>query len=63
MDRKPYPTDVTDAQWALLQPLLPPARPCGRPRTVDLREVLNALFYLNHNGCPWRALPHDFPRL
>jgi putative transposase len=61
MDRKPYPTDITDAQWALLQPLPPPVRPGGRPRTVDLHEVVNALFYLNRNGCPWRALPHDFP--
>ena len=61
MERKPYPSDLTDAQWALLQPLLPAARPGGRPRKTDMREVLNALFYLNREGCTWRALPHDFP--
>jgi transposase len=61
MSRKPYPSDLTDAQWQLVQPLLPPAKPGGRPRTTDLREVLNALFYLNREGCSWRALPHDFP--
>jgi putative transposase len=61
MRRKPYPSDLTDAQWGLLDPLLPPARPGGRPRKHDLREVLNALFYLNREGCSWRALPHDFP--
>lgn len=61
MTRKPYPSDVTDEQWALLGPLLPPARPGGRPREVDIREVVNALFYRNRNGCTWRALPHDFP--
>jgi putative transposase len=61
MSRKPYPSDVTDAQWPLLQPLLPPAKAGGRPRTTDLREVVNALFYLNREGCSWRALPHDFP--
>jgi putative transposase len=61
MSRKPYPSDLTDAQWHLLQPLLPPAKPGGRPRKTDLREVLNALFYLNREGCTWRALPHDFP--
>jgi putative transposase len=61
MTRKPYPSDLTDEQWAVLQPLLPPARPGGRPRKTDLREVLNALFYLNRTGCTWRALPHDFP--
>jgi putative transposase len=61
MERKPYPTDLTDAQWAVLQPLIPPARPGGRPRKTDVREVLNAVIYLNREGCTWRALPHDFP--
>jgi putative transposase len=61
MSRKPYPSDLTDAQWQLIAPLLPAPRPGGRPRQTDLREVLNALFYLNHEGCTWRALPHDFP--
>jgi putative transposase len=61
MPRKPYPSDVTDEQWTILEPLIPPARPGGRPREVDIREVVNALFYRNRNGCGWRALPHDFP--
>lgn len=61
MERKPYPSDLSDAQWALLKPLIPAARPGGRPRQTDVREVLNALFYLNREGCTWRALPHDFP--
>jgi putative transposase len=61
MRTKPYPSDVTDAQWAILEPLLPPARPCGRPRKTDLRDVVDAIFYRNRNGCTWRALPHDFP--
>jgi putative transposase len=57
--RKPYPSDLTDAQWPLLQPLLPPAKPGGRPRTVDLREVVNTLFYQARTGCQWDYLPHD----
>jgi putative transposase len=61
MERKPYPSDLTDEQWALLEPLIPPPLPGGRPRTADLREVVNAIFYRNRNGCGWRALPHDFP--
>jgi putative transposase len=61
MNRKPYPSDVTEEQWNLLAPLLPPARAGGRPRKVDLREVVNAILYRNRNGCTWRALPHDFP--
>ena len=61
MSRKPYPSDLTDAQWQLLEPLLPAAKRGGRPRKTDLREVVNALFYLNREGCTWRALPHDFP--
>lgn len=61
MNRKPYPTDLTDAQWALVEPWIPPARAGGRPRKTDMRAVLDALFYLTHEGCTWRALPHDFP--
>jgi putative transposase len=55
-----YATDLTDEQWALLDPLLPPPKPRGRPR-ADLREVLNGPLYLNRTGCQWRRLPHDFP--
>jgi|SRR5262245_33324717 len=61
MSRKRYPSDLTDAQWQLIAPLLPGPRPGGRPRKTDLREVLKAVFYLNREGCSWRALPHDFP--
>jgi putative transposase len=60
MNRKHYPSDLTDEQWALLQALIPPAKPGGCPRKHDMREVLNALFYLNREGCSWRAIPHDF---
>jgi putative transposase len=61
MERQRYPTDVTDAEWAILEPLVPPVKPGGRPRQVDLREVFNAIFYLLRGGIPWRMLPHDFP--
>jgi len=64
MRRKPYPSDLTDQQWALVEPLLPrvPRRPHrGRPRQIDLREVVDALVYHAREGCSWRALPHDFP--
>jgi putative transposase len=61
MNRKPYPSDLTDAQWALLGEWLPRAKPGGRPRTTDLREVVNAILYVVRNGCTWRSLPHDFP--
>src|SRR4029079_4837906 len=61
MKRSPYPTDITDAQWAVLEPESPGPRPGGRPRKTDMREVLNGLFYITHEGCTWRALPHDFP--
>ena len=61
MSRKPYPSDLTDAQWQLLPSYLAAAKPGGRPRKTDLREVVNAIFYLNREGCTWRALPHDFP--
>jgi putative transposase len=61
MDRKPYPSDVSDEEWALLEPLIPPAKKGGRPRSVDMREVLNAIFYVLKSGCQWDMLPHDFP--
>jgi putative transposase len=57
--RKRYPSDLTDAQWEAVQPLIPPAKPGGRPRQVDIREVLNTLFYKDKTGCPWDYLPHD----
>ncbi len=61
--RRAYPSDLTDAQWALLEPLLRErdlAGP-GRPASVDWREIVNALLYLKQTGCPWRYLPHDLP--
>ena len=61
MERKSYPTDLTDEQWAVLEPLLPDAKPGGRPRKTNLRAVVNALLYLNRTGCQWRMLPRDFP--
>ena len=61
MKSKPYPSDVTDSQWDILDPLLPQARPLGRPRKTGLRRVVDAILYRNRNGCTWRALPHDFP--
>jgi putative transposase len=57
--RKPYKTDLTDAQWKLIKPLIPPAKPGGRPREVDMREVLNTLLYQARTGCQWELLPHD----
>ena len=59
MDRKPYATDLTDEQWEMLEPLLPAAKPGGRPRSTDLREVLNTLLYQNRTGCQYDLLPHD----
>jgi transposase len=61
VERRAYPTDLTDAQWALLDPWLSARAWTGRPRTVDLREVVNAVFYLLRTGCQWRHLPHDCP--
>ena len=61
MTRQPYTSDLTDAQWAPLAPLLPAAKPGGRPRSVDLREVLQGILYVLRSGCAWRLLPHDLP--
>jgi putative transposase len=57
--RKPYPSDLTDEQWQVIEPMLPAAKPGGRPRTVNLREVVNTLFYQARTGCQWEYLPHD----
>ena len=56
-----YPSDVTDEQWALIEPHIADARPGGRPRKTDVREVLDAVFYILRTGCQWRYLPIDFP--
>jgi len=61
MSRPAYASDLTGEQWRQIEPLLPPAKPGGRPRTTDLREVLNGVSYLVRAGCAWRLLPHDFP--
>jgi putative transposase len=61
MPRRRYPSDLTDAQWARLEPLLPLVRPGGRPRAHPLREVIDALRYVLRGGIAWRALPHDYP--
>ena len=61
MTRKTYKSDLTDKEWRLIEPLIPPPKPGGHPRTVDMREVVNAIFYLLRTGCSWEMLPHDFP--
>ena len=61
MNRKPYPSDLTDDQWEELAPLIPLAKPGGRPRTVDMREVINGALYVLRSGCTWRMMPHDLP--
>jgi putative transposase len=61
MQHKRYDTDLTDAAWELVAPLGPSARYGGRPRTTDIRAVVNAIFYLLRTGCQWRLLPREFP--
>jgi len=56
-----YPSDLADREWNLIKPLLPRAKPGGRPRATDLRMVLNAIFYLDRTGCAWRYLPREYP--
>lgn len=60
--RKKYASDMTDSQWNIIEPLIPPPKSGGRPREVDIREVVNAIFYINKSGCQWRMLPNDFPK-
>lgn len=66
--RKPYPSDLSDARWALIEPTLSAwrkarldRRPTGQPAQVELRDVFNAILYINRTGIPWKYLPHDFP--
>ena len=61
MKRKRYLTDLTNRQWKHIKHLIPPAKPGGRHRTTDLREVVNAVFYTLVTGTQWRLMPHDFP--
>lgn len=58
--QKSYPTDLPDKEWEIISPLIPLAK-TGRKRKVDIRKVLNAIFYLLRSGCTWRLLPNDFP--
>ena len=61
MSRRAYPTDLTDAQWIILEPLVPPPKPGGRPPSHLRRELLNAMLYVLRGGSAWRSLPHAFP--
>src|SRR5436190_24237237 len=58
---KPYASDLSDTQWAILEPLIPPAKLGGRPRSVNMRQILNGIFYVLRSGGAWRLLPHDYP--
>ena len=60
--RRSYDTDLIDEQWAKIYSLYPEANHRGRPRTIDFREITNAMLYMVRAGCPWRLLPHDFPK-
>lgn len=60
--RKSYSTDLTDKQWQIILPMIPPAKIGGRPRAINTREVINSVFYVLKTGCDWRMLPHDFPK-
>jgi transposase len=60
-ERRGYPTDISDKEWKLVEPLRPGTARTGRPRKTALREVINALRYLVRSGCKWRMLPNDFP--
>ena len=61
MARRAYPSDLTDAPWRRIERRIPPAKPGGRHRSVDMREVVDGIMYLARTGCSWRQLPHDFP--
>ena len=56
-----YPSDLIDAEWGIIEPMIPPAKHGGRKRTIDVREILNGIFYVLSTGCQWQALPKDLP--
>ena len=56
-----YPSDLSDREWTLLAPLIPPAKPGGRPRKWEMRWILNGIFYVLRTGCAWRYVPHEYP--
>lgn len=59
--RKPYPSDLSDQEWAILKPLLPQPKGFGHPIEVDFREILNGIFHVQRRGCQWEMLPRDLP--
>lgn len=61
MERDPYPSDLSDEEWQLMQPHIPAAKPGGRPREHSMRQIVNAIFYVLKSGCQWEMLPNDFP--
>lgn len=60
-ERRVYDSDVTDKEWAILEPLIPTAKSGGRPQEIERREIVNGILYVLRSGCPWRLLPHDLP--
>ena len=62
INRASYPSDLSDKQWAMIASSIPAAKPGGRSRKTDPREIVNAIFYVLRTGCSWRSLPHDFPK-
>lgn len=62
LERLSYPSDVTDEEWEILEPLIPGEKPGGRPQEIARREIVNAILYVLRSSCPWRMLPHDLPR-
>ncbi len=56
-----YPSDLSDDEWAILEPLIPAGKPGGRPRQVEMRDVLNGIFYVLRSGCAWRMIPREYP--
>ena len=60
MSEKVYPSDMSDAQWKIICPLIPPAKPGGRPREAEMREIVNGILYMVRGGCSWRMLPQEY---